>query len=317
MVPLSIVIPTHDTRDLVERCLQSLDNEASDRLEVIVVDDGSTDGTSERIAECFPRVRVLRHEVAQGFTVSVNDGLACASGGILLLLNSDTEVRPGSLTELVVAFEKDPRLGIAGASLENPDGSPQWSAGREPSLPWLFALSSGLGRWMREKFFVRRQGSPGDSAGGPTEWVTGAAMAIRRDVYHLLGPLETAFRFYVQDMDYCLRARSEGFEVAVIPSFRVMHLGGGTVSQSTGAVGSSHPELLMLDLVTWAELRRGRMWARWARRTLRVGVCLRVALRRFLSAAVASAHGAAYRQTTESLASAARAIRSAGRAHRN
>jgi hypothetical protein len=317
VLPLSIVIPTHDTRDLVERCLHSLGGEVADRFDVIVVDDGSTDGTAERLAEGFPWVRVLRHQVAQGFTASVNDGLACANGGLLLLLNSDTEVRPGSLEELLVAFERDPRLGIAGASLENPDGSHQWSAGREPSLPWLFALSSGFGRWVRERLPVMRRRVPGHSVGGPTEWVTGAAMAIRRDVYHLLGPLETAFHFYVQDMDYCLRARAVGFGVAVIPGFRVMHLGGGTVSQSAGAVGSSHPELLMLDLVTWAELRRGATWAGWARRTLRVGVCLRVALRRVLSVAVPSAHGAGYRKTTESLASAARSIRLAGRTHRS
>ena len=313
MLPLSIVIPTHNTRDLVERCLHSIGGEPRDHFEVIVVDDGSQDKTAERIVDSFPWVRLLRHEVALGFTASVNDGLACAGGRHLLLLNSDTEVRPGSLDALLEAFERDPRLGIGGANLENPDGSPQWSAGREPSLPWLFALSSGLGRWMRERLPFRRRRSPGHSVGGPTEWVTGAAMAIRRDVYQALGPLETAYRFYVQDMDYCLRAREAGFGVAVIPDFRVMHLGGATVSRSEGAVGASHPELLMLDLVTWAALRRGRAWAWWAGRTLRAGLWLRVASRRCLGHAVPNARGVAYRRATEALASAARAIRSTRR----
>lgn len=311
-IRFSVVIPTHETRELVERCLLSLEPERDADVEVVVVDDGSADGTTERMAERFPWARVIRHERARGFTASVNDGLAAARGELLLLLNSDTEVRPGALEALAAAFEADPRLGIAGAALQNPDGSPQWSAGREPSLVWLFGLSSGLGRWVGLHLGRRLRGHPGQAMAGPVDWVTGAAMAIRRDTYRILGPLEVAYRFYVQDMDYCLRAREAGFGVQVVSASRVMHIGGATVSKSDGAVGPSHPGLLMLDLVTWASLRRGRAWARRARLALRLGLGLRVGVRRFLTALQPHRHGTLFRDATASLVAAGRAIRASG-----
>jgi GT2 family glycosyltransferase len=306
---LSVVIPTHETRDLVVRCLQSLDED--DRLEVIVVDDASTDQTSECITRGFGRVRLIRHESAQGFTASVNEGLAIARGDLLLLLNSDTEVRPRAFDAVLAAFQADARLGIAGAALENPDGSPQWSSGREPSLVWLFGLSTGFPRWLRENLPQVLRRDPGQSMAGPVCWVTGAAMVIRRHVYLSLGPLETAYRFYVQDMDYCLRARDAGFGVEVVPGFRVMHLGGATVSRSEGAVGSAHPELLLLDLLTWGALRRGSSWANRARWALLGGLRLRVAFRYLVATVLPRSHGSSYQKATQSLADAARALAAA------
>src|SRR3954467_11050126 len=145
---LSVVIPTHDTRQLTLQCLDALyaaaPMETPETMEVILVDDASRDGTAEAARSRHPGVVVLRHETAERFTRSANDGLAQARGEILLLLNSDTEVAPGGLARLVALFAHDARLGIAGALLHYPDGSPQWSGGREPTLLWFFALATGL-----------------------------------------------------------------------------------------------------------------------------------------------------------------------------
>src|SRR5437764_10842555 len=114
---LSVVIPTHDTRELTLACLASLYRSAVPGMEVIVVDDASGDGTTEAVRERFPAAIVLRHEAAQRFTRAANAGLARAQGEILLLLNSDTEVEPGGLAELIAVFHREPELGIAGALL--------------------------------------------------------------------------------------------------------------------------------------------------------------------------------------------------------
>src|SRR5215213_1669014 len=92
---LSVVVPTHDTRDLTLRCIETLEAEGADNLEIVVVDDGSTDGTAEALAAAHPRVHVLRNVPAAGFTRAANRGMAEAHGDVLLLLNSDTEVEPG------------------------------------------------------------------------------------------------------------------------------------------------------------------------------------------------------------------------------
>ncbi len=145
LAALSVVVPTHDTRDLTLACLGSLAGQKVPGLQVIVVDDASTDGTAEAVARLHPGVRVLQTgERAVGFTRAANLGLAAAEGEILLLLNSDTEVDPGGLAALLAAFAADSRLGAAGGALRYPDGRPQWSGGPAPTLLWLFGLASGL-----------------------------------------------------------------------------------------------------------------------------------------------------------------------------
>src|SRR5271166_1485177 len=136
----SIVIPTHNTRDLTMACLTSIERGSPQSTEVILVDDGSVDDTAARVREVFPNVRIIRHPTAAGFTIAANDGLREAAGELLLLLNSDTEIYADTLPRLQQAFIDDPRLGAAGAALHFPDGSPQWSGAAEPGMLWVFTL---------------------------------------------------------------------------------------------------------------------------------------------------------------------------------
>src|ERR1700681_1816854 len=196
---LSIVIPTHDTRELTLACLASLFRSPVAGMEVIVVDDASRDGTAEAVRERFPEATVLRRETAERFTRAANLGLAQAGGEILLLLNSDTEVEAGGLAALPAVFERERELGIVGALLHYPDGSPQWSGGREPSPAWFFALASGLPALPERLPLYRRLKPLAPPEPARVDWVTGAAMAIRRQVWEAAGPLDEGFRFYVQD----------------------------------------------------------------------------------------------------------------------
>lgn len=274
---LSVVIPTHDTRELTLRCLETLEPEMG-RAEIVLVDDGSRDGTMEAVLARYPAMRVVRHDTAEGFTRSANAGLARAGGDVLLLLNSDTEVNGDSLPRLLEAFAASPRLGVASPRLANPDGSPQWSGGRTPTLLWLLLLASGLPAALAGVPGYRHLRPVRSEAGGRIDWVTGAAMAIRRRTWEEVGPLDTRFRFYAQDLDFCLRAKDAGWQVHLVGESRVTHVGGATIGQRSGAARrSSHPGLLWTDLLVWGEKRHGRRWALAAARALAVGARARLA----------------------------------------
>jgi GT2 family glycosyltransferase len=284
---LSIVIPTQNTRELTLHCLSSI-SRAVPAAEVILVDDAGKDGTAEAAAGHFPPTVQIRTPQAVGFTRAANLGMARAGGEILLLLNSDTEVDGPGLDALRAAFAADPRLGAAGAALYYPDGSPQWSGGRAPSLAWLFALASGLPGFLGRLRLYRRLKPPGEQ-GEAVEWVTGAALAIRRSAWEEVGPLDEDFRFYGQDLDLCLRLGQAGWKVALLPGFRVMHHHGATISGKPGTGGGrQHPELLWTDLLRWARKHHGTTWARCAVLALATGGAARL-LGRALSAPFLSA----------------------------
>ncbi len=269
--PFSVVVPTRDTRELTLRCLGRLADAMSAGVEVVLVDDGSGDGTVAAVRERFPPVLVLRHEVAQGFTASANEGLRSARGHVLLLLNSDTEVQPGALPALADAFAADPRLGVASPRLLDPSGALQWTGGAAPSLAWLFFLASGLPAALHRLAGYRRVRPLASDTRGRIDWVTGAAMAIRRRVWDEVGPLDARFRFFAQDLDFCLRARDAGWRVRLVEAARVVHVGGATIGTLPGSARRSHPGLLWTDLLLWAEKSRGRRWALAASRCLTAG----------------------------------------------
>jgi len=280
---LSVIVPTRNTRMLTLACLRSLEEAVqTDTVEVLVVDDASQDGTVEAIRASFPKVKLLRNPEPAGFTGAANRGLGEARGCFLLLLNSDTEVPAESLGALLDGFS-DPELagvGIIGARLVYPDGRSQWSGGQEPGLLWLFLLSSGLARVLsRWAVYRRLRALARPGASSPVrvvDWVTGAALALRREVLEQVGHLDCRFDFYAQDLDLCLRAKDAGWRVVVLTRFRVLHHHGASIARQRATVQSQHLELLWSDLLRWAEKRRGRVWSRHALRALRWGARWRI-----------------------------------------
>ncbi len=259
-VHLSIVIPTFNTAAMTLRCCRAVLGSMGDATEVIVADDGSTDGTAELLAREVPRARVVRLDANRGFATAANRGVAEARGRIILLLNSDALVEAGALRALAAAFDDDPRLGVAGARLLNDDGTPQWSGGRTPTLAWMIGAVSGLGRFAR---FIRGTRPPAREV----DWVSGAAMAFRAMVWRDAGPLSERFRFYCQDLEFCLRARDAGWRVRVVEEARVTHALGRTIA---AAHPRRHdPARLRDDLLAWGTARYGTAWGLLARVVLK------------------------------------------------
>ena len=277
---LSVVIPTRNTRRLTLNCLASLWLCGLQPDEVIVVDDGGEDGTASAVIRKFPRHVVVRLPKSRGFSVAANHGVAKASGDLVLLLNSDTEVDTSSITAIRKAFASQPDLGIAGASLQNPDGSPQWSGGKSPSPLWCFALGSGIPALMGRLPVWRRLRAPSGSSGGPVDWVAGTAMVVRREVWEQVGPFDIGFRFYCQDLDLCSKALEAGWRIQILPNFKVLHHHGSTIASEGGAVGPTHPEHMWADLIRFDSKRWGDRHARRAGRWLRMGGRLRILGRR-------------------------------------
>lgn len=305
---LTVVIPTHNTRKLTLNCLAALWLCNPQPDEVIVVDDGSTDDTASSVIRKYPRHVVVRIPRSVGFTAAVNHGVARASGDLVLLLNSDTEPTPTALGAVYEAFSTRPELGIAGAALCDPDGTPQWSGGRTPSALWCFALASGLPSLMARWSTWRRLRPPSGSGGGEVDWVAGTAMVVRRDVWQQVGPFDTGYRFYCQDLDLCSAAVAAGWRVEIIPTFKILHLRGATIAEETGSVGNQHPKLMWTDLLRFAKKSWGPDRARNSVRALRMGAVLRVFGRSIASPLVRGGERNGWSEATALYAEALRAL---------
>lgn len=270
---LSIVIPTFNTREMtLTACRAALAARTPD-TEIIVVDDASSDDTCTLLRRETPDVRTIRLERNVRFAGAANAGVTASTGRIVLLLNSDTLIDPGAPRAFLDAFAATPRLGIAGARLLGADGSLQWSGGPRPTLLWLLVMVSGAA-WLKP--FRRNR-----SRYGEVDWVSGAAMAIRRETWDAVGPFLEHYRFYAQDLDLCIRAGDAGWKVRVVEDALVVHAGGSTVKTTSATGGLPHdPSRLWIDLLHWGRECYGRRWARIALPAVRLAASLRIAARR-------------------------------------
>jgi N-acetylglucosaminyl-diphospho-decaprenol L-rhamnosyltransferase len=272
LIPLSIVIPTFNTAAMTLACCRAAIASLPANGEVIVADDGSTDGTSDLLRDALPQVRLVRLDVNSGFGAAANAGVAEAKGTIILLLNSDACIDRNAMSALLDAFTADARLGVAGARLINSDGTLQWSGGPKPTLLWMTVMVSGIATVL-----PRRKRTDGR---GDVDWVSGAAMAFRSAVWNDAGPFNESYRFYAQDLELCIRARERGWQVRVIEDARVIHGGGETLRRSRDLARLPHdPAMLWLDLLTWGRAHYGRTWAMCARTLMSGAASLRIVAR--------------------------------------
>jgi len=225
MTDLSIVIVNWNVCDLVRQCLQSVfDTRRTTLVEVIVVDNASTDDSVDMVRTEFPRAHLIANADNRGFPAANNQGIAVAHGRYVLLLNPDTQVLGDALATMVAFADANPGVGVVGPQLLNPDGSVQSSRRRFPTLASAFFestwLQSHAPRRMLQRYYVLDRP---DDAVQDVDWVTGAALMARREAIQQVGLMDEGFFMYSEELDWCRRFREAGWRVVYLPTARIIH----------------------------------------------------------------------------------------------
>ena len=233
MPDLSVIIVNWNVRALLRRCLHSiLARPHPCSLEVIVVDNGSTDGSAEMVRTEFPQAHLIANPDNRGFTAANNQGLTVARGRYVLLLNPDTEVVGDALETMVTFADAHSDVGVVGPQLLNPDGTVQSSRRRFPSLATALFESTWLQPYAPHRLLARYYvlDRPDDEV-QDVDWVTGAALMARREAVEQVGPLDEGFFMYSEELDWCRRFRAAGWRVVYLPTARVIHHEGKSSEQ--------------------------------------------------------------------------------------
>lgn len=237
---ISALIVSWNTRDYLVRCLRAIPGATGTlTVEIIVVDNGSSDGTQAMLAEEFPHVRVIQSRENVGFGKASNIGVQASRGRTLLILGSDCELQPVSLPPMIVELDRDPSIGMVLCRILNPDGSLQPSVHESFPSPWsqlgdLFFLPSlryavyrrpALHRWLLRatlKAHLRTR---------DVAWGGGMCMLVRRDLFLSLGGFDERFFMYSEDMDLCKRIREAGCRVRYLAEPSAVHNWGKSTEQ--------------------------------------------------------------------------------------
>lgn len=233
MSDVDVIIVAHEAGDYLRGAVASVASDPDVRR-VIIVDNASTDGVPDAVAAAHPNVRLIRAE-NRGFAAGNNVGIADSDAPWLLLLNPDAEVAAGSLRSLLAFANEHPKVAIVGPEILNPDGSRQaGSRGRFPALVSVISLHMS-----RVRASLRRATPPVPErlpAPARMDWITGAAMLVRRASIDAVGPMDEEFFLYYEDVDWCHRMSDAGWEVWVEPAATAIHhLGKSTVPSAFSA----------------------------------------------------------------------------------
>ncbi len=227
---LSICIVSLQARDYLRECLVSLaKNPPAGEYEIIVVDNGSTDGTSDMLQAEFPHVHVIRNAQNNGYTAPMNQALRVSRGAYAAQLNPDTLITPGAFDELIHFLECHAEAGICGPKVLNPDGTLQGPCRRGEPRPW--AVISYFTRLYRmfpksKLFGGYLMNYMDEDIAHEVAGVAGSCMLIRREVIQQIGYLDERFFAYQEDADYCFRATHAGWQIYYVPQAKIIHYGG-------------------------------------------------------------------------------------------
>ena len=265
---VAAVVVNHNTREELLACLATLPASGAD--EIVVVDSGSTDGSVAAVREHFPDVQVLAL-ANLGYGRGANAGVARTMARTVVVANADTRFAPGSLTELARAMESDPGLGAVGPLVRYPDGRHQASARTFPSLGQA-AGHALLGLWWPNNPWTRayRMLDVDPTAPREVDWLSGCAVALRREAFDQVEGFDPGYFMYVEDVDLGYRLRQSGWRVRFHPQAEVVHAVGASTASRRPAMVLAHARSL--------DRFYGRAYARGAGRLLRPFVRLGLAI---------------------------------------
>jgi GT2 family glycosyltransferase len=230
MINLSIIILNFNTKDYLLSCIQSIAEQNLDpetaRTELIVVDNGSNDGSVEATQKKFPWVKTIKNKSNVGYAKANNTAIKISKGEIVLLLNSDTILRPNSLEKILNFIESDKRIGAVSAKLQLQDGSLDLACHRGFPTPWN-ALTYFLGL---ERLFPNlklfsgyHQAWKDFNTPHQVDAISGACFFVKREVIDQVGLLDERYFMYAEDLDWCMRIKKSGWKIYFYPDATVMH----------------------------------------------------------------------------------------------
>ncbi len=226
-IDLSIIIVSYNVKRLLKKCVDSIFRFQKElKFEVIVIDNHSSDQSTGMLKEDFTQVKLLENKWNLGFSAACNQGIKKSRGRFVLLLNPDTEFTPGGITEMIRFMEAHPRVGICGPQMIDSQGKVHFSCRSFPS--YLTAISSGqsiLNRLFPDNPLSKRYLLKGQDQSRKKEvdWVSGSCLLTRREVFERIGLLDELFFMYVEDVDFCFRAKKTNFLIYYFPETVVIH----------------------------------------------------------------------------------------------
>lgn len=223
-----------------QKCMDALHN----RVEIIVVDNASTDGSVEYVRTHYPEVRLIANATNGGCAIASNQGMSTSNASFFLHLNSDTFINPDTLLESLRWMQTHPTSGVLAARVTYADGSFQPNCGFLPTpvrtITWALGLDSvpGINRWLtpfyqHDPHFYTHTQSVG--------WCTTCFFVLRREVYESVGGIDESLVVHMEDVEWCQRITQAGYTITLEPSIMVTHLGGKSTKRfSQGALLSQH-----------------------------------------------------------------------------
>lgn len=262
---LSVVLVTYHSRGVLPACLDSLGAATAGPCEVIVVDNHSEDGTVEWLRAHRPEVRVIENPDNRGFARAVNQGLEQATGETMLLLNPDSRVTREGVERLLETLGDGRSVAAVAPMLRDEDGTPARSCGRFPTLWTLFCEHLGLAAaFPASRFFsgYKYGGVPLESL-AEVGWASGAALLMSRSAYQRLGGLDDGFFMYMEEVDWCLRARRAGLSIRFVPQACFVHTG----QHASGGTGGRTYLYNLRSRVRYFRKHHGRL-AAWVAKSI-------------------------------------------------
>ncbi len=224
---LSIVIVNYNSGNYTAQCLDSIRTAAPAlHYEIILVDNASSDGSPDWLAERYPEVRLIHSPENRGIAGGNNLGIRAARGRYILLLNNDTLVLPGTPERVVSYLEEHPDVAGVGGNLLNPDGSFQAGYVDFPSLWQEFLIVSKLGSLLRPGY----PSHPPAAEEREVDWMSTAFMAFRREALEEVGLVDEEYFIYSDETDLQYRLKQAGWKIVYLPDLRTIHFGGRSLN---------------------------------------------------------------------------------------
>ncbi|MCP5244932.1 MAG: glycosyltransferase family 2 protein [Burkholderiales bacterium] len=230
-LPVSIVIVNYNAGALLATCVAGA---LKTSKEIIIVDNASTDSSVADLTSQFrgeTRLRLIRNDTNLGFSAGCNIGLEAATMPYILFLNPDCLLEKQSLQRMLQVLESNPRFGMVGGYLINPDGTEQGGGRRAIPTPWrAFVRATGLyhlSKFWPELFFdfhLHRQPLPQEPV--EAEAISGALMLVRRSAIDHVGNWDEGYFLHCEDLDWCMRFRQKGWKIIFVPDAPVIHYKG-------------------------------------------------------------------------------------------